>query len=464
MDDQLLLLRIPPVPPNPFLSLPPELKQAIFSALPDARTVRSLILTCSLLYRTFLDSESRIVESILHTRIGPDLMYDAIIVFQSTTLEPYSNDAAIELLRLYTTQDLTCLSQIWKLRDALAIDGLFDNIEFFTRGFASSALSSNPVTGLDETSPSPLSILESNRIKRTFYRYELFCNISRERERTRRIQADPWKPQTIFFSICAPWENEQLACVRDYLFKCLSLPFNDVAEHDVEWGELEISYLGDWDERYNYWKEHYLSLGLAYLRQIVNTSAYDDRCRLLKARKGGPGCSLFDALMAQGYGNGLSDLESYTEDDEHVYISAQRVVDGDKGPEAAWRWAYAENTNAYWFSINEQAHLRQRGYVMWDDARISQWGLLNHEWDRLPRCSISNEEERRRQDEMRDSFKARHKIWSRGGRGWWSVWDDSRITWPPPAPTKRPKTMEPEICWGTRKVWATDMQTLKDNL
>lgn len=223
MDDQHLLPRIRPVPPNPFLALPPEVKQAIFSALPDVRTLRSLLLTCSLLYRTFLDSESLIIESILHTQIGPNLMYDAIIVFQSTTLEPYSNDAAIELLKLYATQDLTCLTQIWKLRDALAIDGLFDNIEFFSRGFASSALSSNPVTGLDETSPSPLSMLESNRIKRTFYRYELFCNIFRERERIQRFQADPGKPQAMFFSICAPWENEQLACVRDYLFKCLSL-------------------------------------------------------------------------------------------------------------------------------------------------------------------------------------------------------------------------------------------------
>lgn len=197
-----------------------------------------------------------------------------------------------------------------------------------------------------------------------------------------------------------------------------------MAEHDVEWGELRISYPGDWDERYNYWKEHYLSLGLAYLRQIVNTSAYNDRCRLLKARKRGPGCSLFDALMVQGY------LESYTEEDEHVHISAQLAVDGDKGPEAAWRWAYAENTNAYWFSINERAHLRQRGYVMWDSARISRWGLLDHEWDGLPCSSVSNEEERRHQDEMRDSFEARHKIWGRGGRGWWSAGDESRIVWP----------------------------------
>lgn len=27
--------------------------------------------------------------------------------------------------------------------------------------------------------------------------------------------------------------------------------FNDVAGHDVEWGELEMNYIDDWDARYD---------------------------------------------------------------------------------------------------------------------------------------------------------------------------------------------------------------------
>ena len=225
--------------------------------------------------------------------------------------------------------------------------------------------------------------------------------------------------------------------------------FNDVAEHDVEWGELEMNYLDDWDARYDYWKEHYLSLGLACLRQIVNTSAFDDRCHLLKALKGGPGPSLYDALSAQGYGNGLPDLADYTEEDERVHIPAQLAVDGDKGPREAWRWAYEGNQNEYWYNISEQGSLRQRGYVMWDFARLAQWGLLKHEWDGLPCEPFNTEDYCRRRGEMRDSFEARHKIWCRGGRGWWNAGDEGRIKWPPPAP---PMTMEPKICWGNRNV------------
>ncbi|KAF6231404.1 hypothetical protein HO173_010364 [Letharia columbiana] len=464
MDAQLLLPPVSPVPPNPFLSLTIELKQIIFSALPDTRSLISLILTCSSFYHTFLDAESLIIKSILRSQVGLDLIFDATIVFKSTTLKAYSNDAAIELLKSYTKQDFACLSQIWKLRDALAVGGLHDNIEFFSRDFASLALSIDPVTGLDEASPSPLSLLESTRIKRTFYRYELFCNIFRKREDIQLGKAASESPQSIFFSICAPWENEQLACVRDYLFKRLSLPFNEVAEHDVEWGQLEMNYLDDQDELYDYWKEHYLSLGLTYLRQLVTTPAFDDRCRLLKEHKRGPACSLFDALEAQGYGNGLSMLENYTEEDEHVHITAQLAIDGDKGPEEAWRWAYAGNTNAAWYNISEQGSLRKRGYVMWDSARLAQWGLLTYEWDELSRDSFNSEDHRRRMDEMRGSFKARHEIWCRGGRGWWSAKDESRVVWPPPAPPERAKTMEPKRCWGNRDVWATDMETWRENL
>lgn len=224
MDNQVLFLPVPHVPsPNPFLSLAPEVKQMIFSALPNASSLKPLVLTCSSFYHTFLDAEPLIIKSILQNQIGPDLMCDAIVVFKSRTMKTLDHNAAIALLGLYATRDFTCLSQTWKLRDALAIGGLHDNIESFSRGFASSALSTNPVTGLDDTSPSPLSLLESNRLKRTFYRYELFCNTFRGSGSFSFVDATPESPRRRFFTVCAPWENEQLCCVRDYLHEQLSL-------------------------------------------------------------------------------------------------------------------------------------------------------------------------------------------------------------------------------------------------
>lgn len=225
MDHQVQLPPLPDVPsPNLFLSLAPELKQHIFSALPNAETLKSLVLTCSLFYRTFLDAEHLIIKSILHTQIGPNLLCDAISVFESRKLvESDDGYAAIAILKLYAKQNPACLSQKFTLRDALAIGGLHDDISSFSRGFASSALSTNPVTGLDDKTPSPLSMLESTRIKRTFYRYELFCNMFRGRSGFQFAGAACESLQRLFFSVCAPWENEQLSCLRDYLHEQLSL-------------------------------------------------------------------------------------------------------------------------------------------------------------------------------------------------------------------------------------------------
>lgn len=248
-----------------------------------------------------------------------------------------------------------------------------------------------------------------------------------------------------------------------------SSAFNDVAKHDVEWGERRIEYLDDdWDARFNYWKDPYLCVGLTNLRKVIDASTFDDRCHILKALEGFSRYSLFEALKQQDHVNGLTNLQNLTIEDERVYIPAQLAIDGDKGPEEAWRWAYAYDTHEYWYGMSEQGFLRERGYVMWDSSRLAQWGLLNHDWDDLPHQPFTIKKHCYRL--MEDSFKARHKIWCRGGRGWWSPGDESRITWPPSSPSsepiqpKRPKTVAPEAIWGNMEAWITDMKKWRENL
>ena len=228
MEDQLTLSLAPPsrVPPtSPFLSLAPELQQAIFSVLPDASTLSSLILTCSTFYHTFRDAESLIIKSILHNQIGSHLLFDALIVLESRMLAPYNEEAVAQLLDLYAGRAFTITidHQKWTRRHAVAISSLHDTIECLSQDFACSALATNIVTGLDESSPAPLSAAESNRIKRTFYRYELFCSVFRKRgDHEMKLNASSTLQQR-FFTIHEPWENEQLRCVYDYLFDRLCL-------------------------------------------------------------------------------------------------------------------------------------------------------------------------------------------------------------------------------------------------
>ena len=260
MEDQLTLSLVPPSPvpsTSPFVSLAPELKQATFSALPDISTLSSLVSTCSTFYHTFRDAEPLIIKSILHNQIGSHLLFDALIVLESRTLVSYNEETVAQLLDSYAERALTITSNYQKLRlrHVVAISSLYDAIDCLSEDFAYSALATNIVTGLDEPSPTPLSALESNRIKRTFYRYELYYNVFREREGPGLKWSANKTLQDLFFEMCEPWENEQLRCVREYLLERLRirmcpwklcdqvkqltcLAYNDVAKHDVEWGKL----------------------------------------------------------------------------------------------------------------------------------------------------------------------------------------------------------------------------------
>jgi hypothetical protein len=62
----------------------------------------------------------------------------------------------------------------------------------------------------------------------------------------------------VFFSKLSPWENEQLACVHGYLLRLITpgklsdfkgllsiltrIDFDDIAEHDIVWGEMWVDY------------------------------------------------------------------------------------------------------------------------------------------------------------------------------------------------------------------------------
>ena len=228
MKDQLALVAAPPSPvlsTSPFLSLAPELKQAIFSALPDASTLKSLVLTCSNFYHTFRDAEPLIIKSVLHNQVGSHLLFDALIILESRMLKPYNEEAVTQLLNLYAERapTITINHQKWRLRHAVAISSLHDSIESLSKDFAREALATNIVTGLDEPSPTPLSASESKRTKRAFYRYELFYSLFRRCSRTEMNWGARLALQCSFFDVCEPWGVDQLRCVEDYLFDRLCL-------------------------------------------------------------------------------------------------------------------------------------------------------------------------------------------------------------------------------------------------
>ncbi len=400
----------PQPPPNSLPGLPTEIKQAILSSLADVASLRALILTCSTLYQAFLDVKSLTIANIIQTQIDSSLMQDALTTLRFSRITPCSKSVAENLRRAYIRRETSFSVPRWTLRDTLDLSELHSHVEFFARIFASSALSHNPVTGLPKTGPVKVSPSELIRIERTLYRFEFYHTSFAEREefsigRTQRFTENftGQDRARYLYAGFAPWENEQLACIRDYLDEVLStcmcpfasafdefeslinLALNDAARPLVGQVLRRTLFGGRKDPA------GCLSLGLAFLHRIILAKTYNERYQLLSRRRLAQEDSLHAALEDYFIGTGrfrrlpLSDL---TEAQQRLLIRRQVADDDDHGPKDAWYWAHVDCASSDWCNTRERKHLRRWGYVMWDYARLAEWMVLDKDWRTLPRLEL----------------------------------------------------------------------------
>ena len=213
---------------------------------------------------------------------------------------------------------------------------------------------------------------------------------------------------------------------RYYALLLTGLAFNDIAEHDIAWGEFSVEYGDRIDSEFI---QHLLSLGLAHLHRIVLAETYEARYKLLYSNYPPHNSNfLYEGLkMANEHDDGVY-LSDYTQDEELAHITSPFVQDSDTGPTDAWRWTHQDETCANFLNSDSQKPLREWGYVMWDRARLNKWDTFQMPWE-TPHTSASAGEETQRVAEMQVSFDQRSKIYMAGGRGWWSLGDESKIIW-----------------------------------
>ncbi|KAK1958615.1 hypothetical protein LY78DRAFT_674291 [Colletotrichum sublineola] len=254
-----------------------------------------------------------------------------------------------------------------------------------------------------------LSPTEYFRFCRAFYRVELFYNLFSEKVLIvdRQIQSsgvkegiNPW-----FFSKHTPWENEQLGCVHDFLEAELAKASFEVVAHDVNFGEFDIDYLTNGDDN------HYRQLWLSFDTGDVNLPL-----------------ALFEALEDR---DDIANVwyEDDVEEKLHLVMPEHKnEEDVDRGPYEAWYPAHKGLPIACSFMDLDNDWLRKRAYVLWDWDRIERHHLLEifqgHPVN--PRLEYTQEE----WQEMQESFNERSLIWQKGGSGYWSKGDTSRIVWP----------------------------------
>ena len=231
--------------------------------------------------------------------------------------------------------------------------------------------------------------------------------------------------------------------------KLIRLAYDDVAEHDIERARFEDLFDEDRHQLENPYKEHHLSLGLGHLHEVSSTASFNDRCQLFDTTSGHDYEFLNKALEPP-------DLAT------HVYsvVHDARAADSDPGPQLAWVWAHTlDNTFMHTYNFHHQGHalLRRKGYVFWDLVQLEKSGLLEKPFTDLELMNTTYDDdligEGTDNDDMEDSYKRRHRIWKRGGRGWWSHDDETRVEWPggkapqdwPPADWNRKKCSEYEL-------------------
>lgn len=94
---------------------------------------------------------------------------------------------------------------------------MHQHIKYFADDYIRCTLLEYPVAGAENASPTSPSPSERHRIEGTFYRFELYCNLFRQERSRVDNYFESEEQRDIFFERFSPWENEQLACVHDYL-------------------------------------------------------------------------------------------------------------------------------------------------------------------------------------------------------------------------------------------------------
>ena len=411
------------------------------------------------------------------------------MVLESSRLKPCWSKKAVEDFlqrqKVIITTDQSTLRRPWTLSQGIYVDKLYQHIQYFAADLASSALSEMfPLSSGINNGPTipPPSASEIRRMERTFFRFELYCNLFRNYRVDRRKRFTAEEQMEVFLNQFPPWEVEQLACVRDYLLRyiadgmpsflpppapdhwiCLllltyikSIAFNDVAEHDIVWGLGCVDFI-DYGrspilERDLCCREHFLSIGLEYLHHLGSAKTYDERYKLLSPTPFPESDRQFleSALQAgMNEANGPDYwLDGYTPEDllllkNKPFASSSSSSsaassggdgddDSDSGPYEAWRWAYAKYDHLCLYFADEHWYQRRKAYVMWDLMRLSEWEPFQQRWDETDWGPDLLDDEKsflRRVEARWVSRIERERIFNLGGSGWWALGDESKIQW-----------------------------------
>lgn len=206
---------------KPVSDLPVEILCLILQELSDVETLRAAILNSPPFYRAFIEAESSITASVIVRQICSTEISEAFIAYESAVYTPPCDannepgDRRVSKLCDEFQSKRPEAPKNWTLRKALRFGKLHFHVDWMTRSFCILALEKDPIRQVNHCATDR----ELSRIRRIFYRFEMYRNIYRLVEGHKIEDSGFMKP---FFKHFSPWESEQLGCVHDFLHSLIA--------------------------------------------------------------------------------------------------------------------------------------------------------------------------------------------------------------------------------------------------
>jgi len=205
--------------PSPIEGLSVELVRMILSGVQDVPSLHAAVLSSPLFYRAFWGAETDITTQVVLNQIDSSVLPEAIAASESSLLSGNGSDGQVTLD--FITQNLSrrpTPPRAWSLPEALRLGQLHIYVVSLAKKFAMAVMNEPSF----RCSDSVITSQEISRIERALYRFEIYCNLFRKSTPT-RVQPGAFDAQNqLFFASFAPWENEQLGCIHDFLARIVS--------------------------------------------------------------------------------------------------------------------------------------------------------------------------------------------------------------------------------------------------
>ena len=201
-------------------TLPTEIKVQVFNFLFSLSDVKSLNQISPSFHEAFVSSKNFIIQKLVKNRLDPELLREIQAVARSLHMKVWSREEVLEILGSYFSSQPRIMAAIkWDMSTTLVIDQLQTLIDDFSAHYASTALTDGYESNREADSR-PVTVSESRRFNRNFWKFELYCNLFRDHlpNKTRPYQQrfSTKEQKSLFPDHFAALENEQLGYIHLY--------------------------------------------------------------------------------------------------------------------------------------------------------------------------------------------------------------------------------------------------------